>query len=358
LDALQARLHQQDQLSLPLVVTGQLADLRTRAERTAAVLEQAVRSGSVLAFTLPTLLAPQPSVQRTNEPVLKWLVAEQVRLERLLEEMGFTAEAGALLRGVCAAWREGMSQDAASTGGGSGAVPASLRRFLRVEGLERSATTGLAVGAGAMLGEVQIPWPEGDEAAGARAAETLRQALEPLPGVSLASWQTLGARLTAQVRSGLTRQLWPVLALILVTLLVTFRSVKDTLLALAMLLLGLGGLVATMRLTGQTWNLANLASIPLLLGTGIDYGIHMLLALQRSGNQVAHVRRTTGRAVFFSGMTTVIGFGSLGLAGNRGIASLGWVCAVGSLWILLVVLWLLPCWRVWTCRRASNREET
>jgi predicted RND superfamily exporter protein len=110
---------------------------------------------------------------------------------------------------------------------------------------------------------------------------------------------------------------------------------------------GLGALAATMSVLGLGWNLASLAAIPLLLGTGIDYGIHLLLALKKTGNDIRQVRATTGRAVFFSAMTTVIGFSSLFFAGNRGISSLGLACCLGTLWILLIVLWLLPHWRTW-----------
>jgi predicted RND superfamily exporter protein len=152
------------------------------------------------------------------------------------------------------------------------------------------------------------------------------------------------------VKHDLTREILPVLAILALTLSLTFRSVRDVALSALLLATGLGALAATMSVLGLTWNLASLAAIPLLLGTGIDYGIHLLLALRRSGNDIARARATTGRAVFFAGMTTIIGFGSLCFAGNRGIASLGLACCIGTGWILLIVLWLLPHWRAWLSR--------
>ncbi len=69
--------------------------------------------------------------------------------------------------------------------------------------------------------------------------------------------------------------------------------------------------------------------------------------MKQHGNSIARARATTGRAVFFAGATTLIGFGSLCFAGNQGIASLGLACCLGIGWILLIALWLLPHWRVW-----------
>ena len=49
----------------------------------------------------------------------------------------------------------------------------------------------------------------------------------------------------------------------------------------------------------------------LLLGTGVDYGIHMMLALRRAGGNFARAWHGTGKAVVFCGVSTAIGFGSL-----------------------------------------------
>lgn len=175
----------------------------------------------------------------------------------------------------------------------------------------------------------------------------MQQWLTPDTGAWVAGWETLGSALSTLVRHDLNQQLFPILGLIAVTLLITFRNLRDLVLSVLLLGGGLGALAATMSAFDLGWNLASLAAIPLLLGTGIDYGIHLLLALKRSGNDIRHVQATTGKAVLFSGMTTVIGFASLFFAGNRGISSLGLACCVGTLWILLIVLWLLPHWRAW-----------
>ena len=145
----------------------------------------------------------------------------------------------------------------------------------------------------------------------------------------------------------------PVVLLLLVTLFIVFRNLRDVLLSVLSLCAGVAALMATMSLLGQSWNLASLAAIPLLLGTGIDYSIHILLALRRTGNDIRLVRATTGRAVFFAGMTTVIGFSSLVFANNRGLSALGLACCAGVLWVLLIVLWLMPHWRAWLVKSGA-----
>ena len=144
----------------------------------------------------------------------------------------------------------------------------------------------------------------------------LQKILSPETGAWVAGWETLGGALSSLVQRDLNRQLIPICLVLALTLLITFRNVKDLFLSIMLLGGGLGALAATMSVLGIGWNLASLAAIPLLLGTGIDYGIHLLLALKRTDNDIRQVQATTGRAVFFSGMTTVIGFSSLFFAGK------------------------------------------
>jgi lauroyl/myristoyl acyltransferase len=103
-------------------------------------------------------------------------------------------------------------------------------------------------------------------------------------------------------------------------------------------------LLAVMSLAGWSWNLMNLMAVPILLGTGVDYAIHIQLALRRHAGEIAAVRRVTGRAVFLCAATTVAGFGSNALSSNAGLAGLGLVCATGIATMFLTAFFLLPAW--------------
>ena len=56
------------------------------------------------------------------------------------------------------------------------------------------------------------------------------------------------------------------------------------------------------------------------------------------------IRRGIRKALLFCALSTAAGFGSLAMAGNMGIASLGRVCAVGILLIMVYAIYFLPVW--------------
>jgi predicted RND superfamily exporter protein len=125
---------------------------------------------------------------------------------------------------------------------------------------------------------------------------------------------------------------------------VVFRDFREVVLAVAVLVLSAVALLAIMRVAGWQWNVLNICAFPLLLGTGIDYTIHMIGSLRRHGGAREPVRRGIGRALLFCGISTAIGFGALSLANNAGLASLGKVCAAGILAVMMVAVFLLPGW--------------
>ena len=70
-------------------------------------------------------------------------------------------------------------------------------------------------------------------------------------------------------------------------------------------------------------------------------GIHILNRYAEERNP-ALLAKSTGKAVLVSGMTTIVGFGSLLVAKHQGIASLGFVMSVGVTTCMLIALTFLP----------------
>src|SRR5206468_1785945 len=149
----------------------------------------------------------------------------------------------------------------------------------------------------------------------------------PHDQVWLTSWEALGESLLAVVK----RDLWwiaPLMfVLISVSLWLAFRRLTEVVLSLTTLILSGLCLLAIMRMAGWSWNLMNLMALPLLLGTGVDYSIHIQWALRRHADDARAAQRVTGRALLLCGGTTIAGFGSLCGSSNAGMASLGQVCA-------------------------------
>jgi hopanoid biosynthesis associated RND transporter like protein HpnN len=131
--------------------------------------------------------------------------------------------------------------------------------------------------------------------------------------------------------------------LIALLLLVLWRSLRDVGLALAPLLLGGLVTVAVMAATGIHFNFANVIVLPLLLGVGVDSGIHLVhRAKLKLGRDELLMSTTTARAVFYSALTTVVSFGTLAFSSHRGVASLGVLLTVGMLLTVACNLIFLP----------------
>ncbi|MDX8412176.1 MAG: MMPL family transporter, partial [Mariprofundaceae bacterium] len=134
-------------------------------------------------------------------------------------------------------------------------------------------------------------------------------------------------------------------ALIIITLLLLLllRRLSDTLLVLAPLLLA-GTLTAAATVVFDIpFNFANIIALPLLLGIGVDSGIHMVhraqVAMPREKNLL---HTSTARAVLFSTLTTICSFGNLSFSAHRGTASMGLLLTVGVGLTLVCVLLVLP----------------
>ena len=169
----------------------------------------------------------------------------------------------------------------------------------------------------------------------------------PIGMVQLAGWESLGPALASTVQRDFFWQTMPLMCVLALMLWVVFRDWRDFSLLMVLLVFGAAMLIAAMTLINHPWNLTSLAALPLHLGTGVDYGVYILLAMRRENHDITRVRGTTGRAVFFCGAATIIGFSSLITANNQGIFSLGLACSVGLVNVLTLSLFLMPHWRRW-----------
>ncbi|MCH8872865.1 MMPL family transporter [candidate division KSB1 bacterium] len=129
------------------------------------------------------------------------------------------------------------------------------------------------------------------------------------------------------------------LAAILVLLLVWSRSVRSTLLSLLPLITSVGLLLGIMNWYLIHWNFTNFFALPILIGIGVDSGIHLVKAWQDKNPQTF---QRAGKAVFLSSMTTIVGFGILATSDHLGVRSLGLVLFLGISFCLLASLVFLP----------------
>ena len=77
-------------------------------------------------------------------------------------------------------------------------------------------------------------------------------------------------------------------------------------------------------MTGLQMTMLSIMAIPMIMGIGIDVGVHVIHRYQIEDN-TAHnaVFSSTGRAVLLTSLTTMLYFGSLWFAVYRGLGSMG-----------------------------------
>jgi predicted RND superfamily exporter protein len=141
---------------------------------------------------------------------------------------------------------------------------------------------------------------------------------------------------------------------ITVLLLILLRPKSDVLLVLLPLLLAGALTGAASVLFHIPFNFANIIALPLLLGIGVDSGIHMVHRMRTAPPSSGQMLQTsTARAVFYSALTTICSFGNLAVSPHRGMASMGILLTIGIGFTLICILVVLP-----TLMAAGKRPAT
>jgi hopanoid biosynthesis associated RND transporter like protein HpnN len=130
--------------------------------------------------------------------------------------------------------------------------------------------------------------------------------------------------------SSLRQALATAVVVIAILLLVLWRSFKYTLITLVPLFVGSVATAAVSVFANIPFNFANIIVLPLLLGIGVDSGIH-LVHRHRSGELGDRnlLQTSTSRAVLFSALTTAATFATLALSHHLGISSLAQLLTIG-----------------------------
>jgi hypothetical protein len=145
------------------------------------------------------------------------------------------------------------------------------------------------------------------------------------------------------------------LALVTVLLWLDFKSVGLTILANAQVLTGVVWMLGAMHLLDIKMNFVNAFVTCMILGVGIDYGIHIIHRISQEGLSNPAGLLETGKAVVMAALTNVAGFGAVGYLSNYpGLSSMGKVCVIGSITCLVTALTTLPALLILTRGRAAR----
>jgi len=153
----------------------------------------------------------------------------------------------------------------------------------------------------------------------------------------------LGRELKRLIREGSIEAALLAMGLVLAILWIHFRRLSYVALTAVPLLLGELGAMGGMTLLGHNLNMVSMGIIPIILGIGIDDGIHIVHRFMDQGEKdVPGVFRFAGRAVVITSMTTMVGFGSLVFSSYKGLWSAGLFAILGIGICLLASITLLP----------------
>jgi hopanoid biosynthesis associated RND transporter like protein HpnN len=145
------------------------------------------------------------------------------------------------------------------------------------------------------------------------------------------------------MKNGLFRAGVYAFLVIVLVLWLDFRSPGRTLLGVLPLLLGVVLTLGWLGLLGLPLNPANMIAFPLILGVGVDNGVHVLhdyLIRRRTGRP--GISRAIGRGVLVKALTTMIGFGTLMISTERGLVGLGFILTLGVGCSMVAALVILP----------------
>ena len=128
---------------------------------------------------------------------------------------------------------------------------------------------------------------------------------------------------------------------ILILIFLLFRNVKDLILTLLPLGLGILWLFGALGLFHIELDPANIVTLPMILGIGVAYGVYVMDRYREEGG-IRIFASSTGKAVVLSALTTLFGFGSMLVGQYRGLVSLGLVMSLGVIFTLISALLVLP----------------
>lgn len=145
------------------------------------------------------------------------------------------------------------------------------------------------------------------------------------------------------VVSSLRQAILSALVVIIIFLFIELKSLSATVLILIPLMLAALLTASASVLLGIPLNFANVIVMPLLLGYGVDSGIHFIHRYRTEPPENENMLKTsTARAVLFSALTTIMSFSSLSFLSHRGISSMGKLLTICIGLQIICTLVLLP----------------
>ena len=329
--ALEAIMHKMPMRWEPVLAIVHAANpqgLHDNWQKIAAHWRELQAAGKIKGFSTPASLCLSPAWMQTNRQQLSAInfPAARETLEQTLDAEGFSRDSFAPAFTLLDELQHLTDSNAPLPDWRTQLPKSSSWWFLidRYFGQDPLLTTGLVTTNGPISSHAQ--------------SEELGRDL-PLPGVPmlLSGWSYALADLLPWSHHQLLI-ISALMAIFDVSLLaLLYRDLRLWLIQVITLAFGTGAMIASMKLLHIDLNLLNVLSFRLVLAIGVDYGIYVVLVWQRT-REIEHDVAGVVKPVVLAGLTAVSGFGSLALARNPALTSLGIACAIGILWSLIATI--------------------
>ena len=173
----------------------------------------------------------------------------------------------------------------------------------------------------------------------ARAERLAAQAIHPeATGVGIILETTMAAD-----RPWASTVLFGIVAFVAVVLLIDFRDARLAALAIVPVLIGLTVTIGILCWSGIAFNIMTTLVVPLIIGLGVDDGIHVVHRIKEDPSLPVDAAATSvGRAIVMTTATTCSSFSVLLFTDHPGLETMGLVMLIGLPICLLASVTTLP----------------
>ena len=135
---------------------------------------------------------------------------------------------------------------------------------------------------------------------------------------------------------------WTAVGILLIVYL-CFRNLRVSLIVLIPIVFGVVATFGLLLLFRHRFSFMSVTAIPLIIGIGIDNGIHLVRRyLENKRLGILVIAKATGPALIQSNLTTIVGFGALMASSFEPLAEMGLVTSLGVVLALAGGLLLIP----------------
>jgi len=122
-----------------------------------------------------------------------------------------------------------------------------------------------------------------------------------------------------------------------------FRNLRVSLIVLIPIIFGIVVTFGLLLLVRHRFSFMSITAIPLIIGIGIDNGIHLVRRyLENESLGIMAIAKASGAALIQSNLTTIVGFGALMASSFAPLAEMGLVTSLGVALALVGGLCLVP----------------